>query len=274
VDIEGQTMPDGNAFKGRVAIVTGGARGIGRAISEGLLAAGFEVAICGRNAPDVLPEVDGRKAWFVACDVRDAAQVRGFVDAVVERYGRVDLVVNNAGGTPLADSATASPRFSESIIALNLLAPLHVAQAANRYMQEQTEGGSIINIASISGLRPAPGTAVYGAAKAGLLALTQGLAQEWGPKVRINAIIVGLVKTENAQETYGSAAAQAAIAESLPLKRMATGEDIARAVLLLASPLAGYISGAQLRVDGGGEKPLFLELVKAGGEINISGDGT
>jgi len=207
----------------------------------------------------------------MACDVRDAAQVRAFVDAAHARWGRLDVVVNNAGGTPMADAATASPRFSESIIALNLTAPLHVAQAANRYMQAQTEGGSILNIASISGLRPAPGTTVYGAAKAGLLALTQGLAQEWGPKVRVNAIIVGLVKTENAAETYGSAEAQAAIADSLPLKRMATGEDIARAVLLLASPLASYISGAQLQVDGGGEKPLFLELVKAGGNLTLSG---
>jgi len=257
---------------GQIAIVTGGTRGLGRAITEGLLATGCEVAICGRNAPGALPEAGGRTAWFSACDVRDATQVRAFVDAVAARYGRIDLVVNNAGGTPLADSATTSPRFSESIVALNLLAPLHVAQAANRHMQVQENGGAIINIASISGLRPAPGTAVYGAAKAGLLALTQGLAQEWGPIVRVNAIIVGLVKTENAAGTYGSEAAQAAIAASLPLKRMATGEDIARAVLLLASPLAAYISGAQLRVDGGGEKPLFLELVKAGGEINSSGD--
>jgi len=162
VDMQGQTMLDGNAFKGRVAIVTGGARGIGRCITQGLLEAGFKVAICGRNAPDTLPDADGRKAWFAACDVRDAAAVRGFVDSVAERYGQVDLVVNNAGGTPLADSATASPRFSESILALNLLAPLHVAQAANRYMQMQETGGAIINIASISGLRPAPGTAVYG----------------------------------------------------------------------------------------------------------------
>jgi len=270
--MQGQTTFDGNAFAGRTAIVTGGARGIGRSITEGLLAAGCEVAICGRNAPDTLPEAGGRRAWFSACDVRDAAQVRGFVDAVAERFGRVDIVVNNAGGTPFVDAATASPRFSESIIALNLLAPLHVAQAANRYMQEQPEGGAIINIASISGQRPAPGTTVYGAAKAGLLALTQGLAQEWGPKVRVNAIIVGLVKTENAADTYGADAAQAAIAASLPLKRMATGEDIARAVLLLASPLASYISGAQLNVDGGGEKPLFLELVKAGGEITLNGD--
>jgi len=262
----------GNAFTGHTAIVTGGTRGIGRAITAGLLAAGCEVAICGRNAPDVLPEAGGRTAWFMACDVRDAAQVRGFVDAVAQRYGQVDVVVNNAGGTPFVEAATASPRFSEAIVALNLLAPLHVAQAANRHMQAQEEGGTIINIASISGRRPAPGTTVYGAAKAGLLALTQGLAQEWGPKVRVNAIIVGLVKTENAEDIYGSAAVQEAIARSLPLKRMATGEDVARAVLLLASPLAAYISGAQLHVDGGGETPLFLELVKAGGAIRHAGE--
>ncbi len=247
---------------GQVAIVTGGSRGIGRITAETLLAAGFEVAICGRSEPDTLPSAGGRIATFTSCDVRDPEQVNAMVDAVAERYGRIDLLVNNAGGSPHANAADASPRFSEKIVALNLLGPLYFAQAANRWMQKQAQGGSIVNIASVAGARPSPGTAAYGAAKAGLLSLSKSLAQEWGPKVRVNAIIVGLMDTENAAATYGSVESQQAIANSLPLKRMGHGSDVANAVLFLASPLAAYVSGAQLNVDGGGERPLFLDLVE------------
>jgi NAD(P)-dependent dehydrogenase (short-subunit alcohol dehydrogenase family) len=242
---------------GKVAIVTGGTRGIGRAIAQALLDAGCEVSICGRNPPE---EEFG--AEFTACDVRKADEARAFVDEVASRHGRLDIVVNNAGGSPQADAATASPRFSEAIIALNLIAPLHIAQAASRWMREQESGGVIVNIASVSGTRPSPGTAAYGAAKAGLLNLTQSLAQEWGPKIRVNAIVAGLIETENAELTYGSHAAQAAIAASLPLKRLGRGEDIANAVLFLSSSLANYVTGAQIAVDGGGELPHFLQLVE------------
>lgn len=251
-------------LSGKVAIVTGGTRGLGRAITEALLASGCAVATCGRNAPEALPNAAGRTASFHACDVRDAKQARSFVDAVAEQHGRLDILVNNAGGSPQADAASASPRFSEAIIALNLLAPLHLSQAAFRWMHAQDSGGSIVNIASVGGRRPSPGTAAYGAAKAGLLSLTQSLAQEWGPKVRVNAIVVGLVETETAEATYGSTAARDAIAASLPLKRMGSGADIAAATLYLASPFAAYVSGASLEVHGGGERPYFLELVKHG----------
>ena len=248
---------------GRTAIVTGGTRGIGRAIAETFLEAGCEVAVCGRREPETLPCAGGRTASFHACDIRDAEQARAFVESVAERHARLDIVVNNAGGSPQADAATASPRFSEAILKLNLLAPLHVSQAAHRVMAAQEEGGSIINVASVSAIRPSPGTAIYGAAKAGLLSLTQSLAQEWGPRIRVNAIVVGLIETENPEETYGTAAARDAIAASLPLHRMGRGRDVAAAALYLASPLAAYVSGAQLAVDGGGARPLFLELVKA-----------
>jgi NAD(P)-dependent dehydrogenase (short-subunit alcohol dehydrogenase family) len=159
-------------------------------------------------------------------------------------------------------ASAASPRYSESIIALNLMAPLHVATAANRVIQEQPDGGVIINIASVSGTRPSPGTAAYGAAKAGLLNLTQSLAMEWGPKVRVNAIVAGLIATEAADEHYGGAAGLARVGAMLPLGRMGRGEDVADAVLFLASPLAAYVSGARLAVDGGGERPSFLSLAK------------
>jgi len=247
---------------GKVALVTGGTKGIGRAIAARLLEAGATVVVCGRNEPESLPEAVGRRAEFIACDVRNAADCKALVDAVANRHGRLDLLVNNAGGSPGVDAATVSPRFSEAIIGLNLIAPVHLSQAAYQVMEKQAGGGSIVNIASVAGIRPAPGTAVYGAAKAGLLSLTTSLAQEWGPTVRVNAIIVGLVETENAELTYGSVEAQAAIAEATPLKRMGRGGDVANAVLFLASPLAEFISGAALQVHGGGEQPHFLDLVR------------
>jgi NAD(P)-dependent dehydrogenase (short-subunit alcohol dehydrogenase family) len=250
-----------DGLDGKVAIVTGGTRGIGAAIVKRLLAAGCEVTTCGRAAPDVLPEAGGRQARFVACDVRDPAQARAFVDGVAAEHGRLDIIVNNAGGSPQAVAATASPRFSEAILALNLLAPLHIAQAA--YPHLKAVNGSIVNIASVSAVRPSPDTAIYGAAKAGLLSLTKSLAQEWGPDVRVNAVIVGLIETENAEMSYGSEAAQRRIAASLPLRRMGRGADVADAVAFLASPAAAYISGAELAVHGGGERPLFLEIVAA-----------
>ena len=251
--------------KRREALVTGGGKGIGRAIAQRLLADGFDVVICGRNAPDEPPSHEGRIASFEACDVRDADAVQAMIGRIAERHGRLDLVVNNAGGSPEADAATASPRFSERVLALNLLGPLHVAQAANRVMQAQADGGAIVNIASVSGVRPSPGTAVYGAAKAGLLSLTESLAMEWGPKVRVNAVIVGLVATEAAVDHYGGEEGMKRIDAMLPLGRMARGADIAGAVSFLASADAAYISGARLAVHGGGERPLFLSLAQVGG---------
>jgi NAD(P)-dependent dehydrogenase (short-subunit alcohol dehydrogenase family) len=246
-------MPAETTLQGAVALVTGGSRGIGLAIADHLRAQGATVLTCARRPAQVDP-------YCLQCDVRQAAEAAELVAGIHTRHGRLDIVVNNAGGSPEADAATASPRFSESIIALNLLAPLHIAQAANRVMQTQAEGGCIINIASVSGTRPSPGTAAYGAAKAGLLNLTQSLAMEWGPKVRVNAIVAGLIATDAAADHYGGPDGVARVGAMLPLGRMGTGADIAAAVAYLASPAAAYISGAQLAVHGGGERPLFLSL--------------
>jgi NAD(P)-dependent dehydrogenase (short-subunit alcohol dehydrogenase family) len=245
-------------LNGRVAIVTGGTRGLGRQIAAVLAGAGARVVVCGRSMPDDLPE----GVHFHAADVRDPDQAQALVAAVVAEHGRLDILVNNAGGSPQADAATASPRFFDAILKLNLNAPMYMAQAAYAPMQA-AGGGSVVNIASVSGIRPSPGTAAYGAAKAGLLNLTQSLAQEWGAAgIRVNAIIVGLVETETAGETYGDEAARAAVAASLPLGRMGNGTDIAGAVLWLCSGLAAWVSGARINVDGGGERPYFLDLVK------------
>jgi NAD(P)-dependent dehydrogenase (short-subunit alcohol dehydrogenase family) len=249
-------------FDGRVVVVTGGGRGVGRGISERFLNAGALVVVCSRNRPDALPSNDGGEAEFVACDVREPEQIERAVDEVTGRFGRFDVLVNNAGGSPYADAATASPRFSESIVRLNLLAPLHFAQRANAVMQAQDEGGSIVNIASVSGVRPSPGTAAYAAAKAGLLALTSTLAVEWAPKVRVNAVIAGLIRTEQAGLHYGDEAGIAAVGATIPLGRMGEPRDVGDACLFLASPLAHYVSGAQLLVHGGGERPAFLGAAK------------
>lgn len=139
---------------------------------------------------------------------------------------------------------------------------MYMAQAAHAPMQA-AGAGSIVNIASVSGIRPSPGTAAYGAAKAGLLNLTQSLAQEWGPDgIRVNAIIAGLMQTESSDLTYGDETAQAKVASSLPLRRMGQGGDIADAVIWLCSDMAAWVSGARINVDGGGERPLFLDLIK------------
>lgn len=250
------------SLDGAVALVTGGTRGIGRAIAGRLLEAGATVVICGRNQPEKVPEAGGRRAAFMACNVRDPDACAALVAGIAERHGRLDLLVNNAGGSPASDLATASPRFSKAIVELNLLGPIYLSQVACGIMTKQDSGGAIINIASVSGTRPSPGTAVYGAAKAGLINLTASLAQEWGPKIRVNAIIAGLVETEDALATYGSREAMDAIADATPMKRMVRGSDIADATLLLASPLAKFITGAALDVHGGGEQAHFLDLVR------------
>jgi NAD(P)-dependent dehydrogenase (short-subunit alcohol dehydrogenase family) len=129
-------------------------------------------------------------------------------------------------------------------------------------MQAQAEGGAIVNIASVSGTRPSPGTAAYGAAKAGLLNLTQSLAVEWAPKVRVNAVVAGLVRTADALDHYGGERGLTAVSATVPLGRLADPEDIAEACLFLASPLSRYVSGAGLLVHGGGERPAFLAAAR------------
>ncbi len=247
----------------RAVLVTGGGRGIGRGITEAYLGAGAEVVICGRSEPESLPTAGARTASFVATDVRDPDAVAALVDETVTRLGRLDVLVNNAGGSPPADSATVSPKFSRSIIELNLLAPLVCAQRANAVMQTQDTGGSIVNISSVSASRANPNAAAYGAAKAGLMNLTQTLAVEYAPKVRVNTVSAGLIRTEQAHLFYGDEEGIARVGATVPLGRMGLPADIANACLFLSSDAAEYISGADLLVHGGGERPAYLDAASS-----------
>lgn len=252
-------------FDDKVVLVTGGSRGIGRGIVGAFVESGARVYACARNPPQhpLAQDFPGPgSAEFVQTDVRDIGQVQQLIETLNNRAGRLDVLINNAGGSPAVEAATVSPRFTEAIIRLNLLAPLLVSQQA--YPLLKATRGAIVNIASVSGVRPSPGTAAYGAAKAGLLSATSSLAQEWGPEVRVNAIVAGLIKTgaDAADEHYGGRAGIELIESRLPARRMGTAHDIAAACLYLASAAAAYVSGASLEVFGGGEPPSFLSFVE------------
>ena len=240
-----------------IVLVTGGTRGLGLGLSEAFLGAGHDVVVCGRSEPEGLPAAAtrDRAATFVSADVRDPDQVDALVGAVLDRHGRLDVLINNAGGSPPADAATVSPRFVSAIITLNLVAPFVVSQRANAVMQEQAEGGSIINISSLCGLRPSPGTAAYGAAKAGLINLTASLAVEFAPKVRVNCVTAGTLETDELRNAYGGDAYLEAVTATVPLGRMGRPPDVAKACLFLASGGASFITGANLLVHGGGDDP-------------------
>ena len=240
---------------GRVVLVTGGSRGIGRGVTETFVFAGATVVTCARSEAEPFPGTT-----HVQCDVRDPEAVQALVDGIVAEHGRLDVLVNNAGGAPSALAAEASPRFHDKIIGLNLNAPLLVAQIANRVMQQQGSGGSIVNISSISANRAAPTIAAYAAAKAGIDSLTKSLAMEWAPKVRVNAIDVGLCRTEQTDDHYGGDERVAKIESTIPLGRMARPDEIGNVAVFLASDLASYVSGANVGCDGGGEPPIFLHV--------------
>ncbi|ORB63361.1 SDR family oxidoreductase [Mycolicibacterium tusciae] len=241
----------------RVVLVTGGVRGVGAGISSVFAAQGATVVTCARRP------VEGSPYEFHSCDVRDDESVAALIDAITSRHGRLDVVVNNAGGSPYVLAAESSAKFNTKIVELNLLGPLSVSIHANAVMQEQAQGGSIINIASVSGRRPTPGTAPYGAAKAGMESITATLAVEWAPKVRVNSVVVGMVETEQSELFYGDADSIAAISKNVPLGRLAKPDDVGWAAAFLASDAASYISGASIEVHGGGEPPHYLATTSA-----------
>ncbi|MEU8803949.1 SDR family oxidoreductase [Spirillospora sp. NPDC048819] len=243
---------------GKTAVVTGGVRGVGAGISRALLDAGADVVAVARREPRSLPEAGGRTARFVSLDARDPAAAQAFADGL----DRADILVNNAGGAPFLPLADGELRTHLKIIELNLTSALIMARALRPLMLEGG-GGSVVNIGSVSGQRPSPGTAAYGAAKAGLQSLTTSLAVEWAPHIRVNSVTVGMVRTESSHLHYGDEAGIEAVERTVPLGRLADPYDVGAACVFLASDLASYVTGSSMLLHGGGERPAFLDAASA-----------
>lgn len=246
-------------FSGRVAVVTGGNVGIGRSIARRFLECGASVVTCSRRDYDAPPATEGLEGVddrivHLSCDVRQPDQVDEVIGTAVDRFGALDVLVNNAGGSPAAESATASPNFFAAVIATNLTSVLVFSQKANAVMQEQPDGGAIVNISSVAGLNASPMMLAYGASKAGVINATKTLASEWGPKVRTNCIAPGLVLTEGASFLAPTEEAQHQIAEAIPLGRIGEPDEIADVTLFLASDASRYVNGDTIVVDGGGRR--------------------
>ncbi|POX42210.1 short chain dehydrogenase [Streptomyces sp. Ru73] len=252
-------MPAIIDLSGTVAVVTGGTRGVGAGIARAFLEAGAEVVTCARRPPEEPVRAAGRTARFRPVDLRDPDAVGAFFARVHEEYGRLDTLVNNAGGTTFRTLADGGGRHAARVVELNLLAPLHASLAAYDLLRAAPAGGSVIMIGSVSGTRPSPGTAAYGAAKAGLDSLARSMAVEWAPEVRVNTVVLGMVRTELSHLHYGDEAGVAAVGRTVPLGRLAEPAEIGDACVFLASGRAGYVSGASLHVHGGGERPAFLD---------------
>ena len=249
-------------FEGKTVLVTGAAGGIGQTLTTTFVTEGARVAVTDLDTAMLTTTADARFDG----DLTDRAFCDALPRQVHDRFGRLDILVNNAGGAPPAESATVSPRFNEKIVALNLLAPMLFSQAVHDIMQAQDDGGVIVNIASVSGTRANPKGVAYGAAKAGLINMTETLAHEWGPKIRVIAPVVGMIVTEDAHLFYGDQAGIDAIGAMLPLGRMGEPADVADVVLFCVSPLARWMSGCAIPVDGGGEGAAYLDA--ATGEVN------
>ncbi|MER0445047.1 SDR family oxidoreductase [Streptomyces sp. Edi4] len=241
---------------GKAVVVTGGTRGVGAGIAKAFLAAGADVVVCARRPPDTPVEHAGRTAEFRPLDLRDPGAVRAFFAAVAADIGRLDTLVNNAGGTPYRLLEESEAERHARVVELNLTAPLTASLAARPHLRRAR--GSVVMIGSVSGTRPSPGTAAYGAAKAGLESLARSMAVEWAPEVRVNTLVLGMVATELSALHYGDGEGLARVGATVPLGRLAEPGEVGAAAVFLASASASYISGASLLVHGGGESPAFL----------------
>ncbi len=254
--------PD-SGISDKVIIVTGGTKGIGKQIAQAFLKEEAKVIICARNQPHETIRDGENLADYFQCDVRESSQIMELIDYCLNTYGRLDILINNAGGAPPADSSSASERFTKSVIDLNLVAPLVFSQLARKAMVDKGNDGLIINISSVSGMRANPMGVAYGAAKSGLLNATETLALEWGPQIRVVSVTAGLILTEDSRAFYGDDESVSQIAETIPMRRLGNPEDIANACLFVASEASSWMTGTNIVVHGGGEKPSYLSATTA-----------
>ncbi len=240
---------------GKVAIITGAGRGIGAACARAFAEAGANVVIGARTLTQIertAAEVRaaGARALAIPTDVLQEEQLEALVAAALAEFGRIDIVINNAGGSPPKPALKTTTEEFVNAFRFNVATAFALSRIAAPKMIESAGGGSIINISSVAGQHPSPGFVAYGTAKCALTMLTRELAQEFAPRIRVNAIGVGSTKTE-ALNTVLSPAIEKAMIDLTPLGRLGEVEDISACALYLASPAAAYITGDVIGVNGG-----------------------
>jgi NAD(P)-dependent dehydrogenase (short-subunit alcohol dehydrogenase family) len=246
-------------FSGKIAIVTGGGTGVGFAVARAFARAGAHVAIAGRtkatlvHAAAAIEDASGAPVLTVAADVGVEADCGRIVTETIDRFGALDILVNNAAHFALVPLIETDVAEAARFLNVNLAGPLHCARAFARWAFERGRGGSIVNVSSISGARPAPGCGLYSASKAALDSLTRSMALEWAPRgLRVNAVAPGHVATEGVIEDFRSGRLdEAAMIASIPARRIADVDDVADAVLFLSGDRARHVMGQVLTVDGG-----------------------
>jgi 3-oxoacyl-[acyl-carrier protein] reductase len=251
--------PDTVSLAGKVAVVTGGGAGLGRGIAAGLAAFGADVSVWERDAETCASAAAEVGGLAVVTDVREADQVDRAVAATLDRYGRIDVLVNNAGGVFVSSILDVSEKGIDALHRANLRHVILCTQHVGRAMVAAGRGGSIVNVASIEGVRAAPGYAAYAAAKAGVLNLTKTTALELAPhQIRVNALAPDITWTEGLARLAAASGdgrtedeRTARTALVVPLGRLGHVDDIAGAAVFLASDLSTYVTGQTLHVDGG-----------------------
>jgi NAD(P)-dependent dehydrogenase (short-subunit alcohol dehydrogenase family) len=241
---------------GKVAVVTGASKGLGRAMALGFAEAGADVVVSSRKleaCEAVAAEVRalGRRALAVACHVGDWAQCDALVDATVQEFGRIDVLVNNAGIAPVPPSLLGvTEELFDKTIAVNLKGPLRLSAVAAEHMPP---GGTIITISSKASLHPSPFTVVYAAAKAGLNTLTRAMSQEFAPRgIRVNGIVCGTFHTDSFHASLPDDSAADAMAARIAVGRIADADEIVGTALYLATDASSYLTGQMIQLDGGG----------------------